>query len=47
MNEFDNEIKELREKLFIVDEQECMLIDVIEQKLELEEIFENLKVEND
>lgn len=47
MNEFDNEIKELREKLFIVDEQECMLIDVIEQKLEFEEIFENLKVEND
>ncbi|XP_068683876.1 centromere-associated protein E-like isoform X2 [Montipora foliosa] len=46
-NELDNEIKELREKLSIADEQERMLTDVIEQKLELEETFENLKAEND
>ena len=44
--ELEDEVNRLKEKLCSADEQERMVTDIIEQKLELEETIENLKAEN-
>lgn len=44
--ELEDEVSQLKVKLSSADEQERMLTDIIEQKLELEETIEVLKAEN-
>ena len=44
--ELEDEVNQLKVKLCSADEQERMLTDIIEQKLELEETIEILKAEN-